>query len=70
VPSGERQALNASQSRIEIDFDHQARADQCLYIPGVSRAGERTVAYTAEDPLAFNSLFRAVMKASNIKFSP
>ncbi|MDQ3398203.1 MAG: M55 family metallopeptidase [Deinococcota bacterium] len=56
--------------RIEIEFDHQARADQCLYLPGVERAGERTVAYKAENPLAFNRLFRAVMRASGIKFSP
>ncbi|CAN5670330.1 hypothetical protein BH24DEI1_BH24DEI1_13560 [soil metagenome] len=60
---------NASQSRIEIDFDHQARADQRLYILGVTRAGERAVAYPATDALAFNSLLRAVMKASSIKFS-
>lgn len=56
--------------RVEIDFDHQARVDQCLFIPGVTRAGERTVAYTAEDALHFNRLFRAVMKVSAIKFSP
>ncbi|CAN5468401.1 M55 family metallopeptidase [soil metagenome] len=55
---------------VEIDFDHQARADQCLYVPGVRRAGERTVAYRAENPLVFNSVFRAVMKASGIRFSP
>ncbi len=58
------------ECRIEIEFDHQARADQCLYLPGVERAGERTVAYKAENPLAFNRLFRAVMRASGIKFSP
>lgn len=55
---------------IEIDFDHQARADQCLYIPGVTRAGERTVSYTAADALAFNRTFRAIMNASSISFSP
>lgn len=56
--------------RVEVDFDHQARADACLYLPGVSRAGERSVAYTADDPLLFNRLFRAIMKASAVKFSP
>lgn len=55
---------------IEIDFDHQARADQCLYIPGVTRVGERTVSYMAADGLAFNRTFRAVMNASSISFSP
>lgn len=59
-----------SGSRIEIDFDHQARAQACLFIPEVERAGERTVAFTAADALAFNDLFRAVVKASAVTFSP
>lgn len=57
-------------SRVEIDFDHQARAQACLFIPGVERAGERTVAFVAADALAFNATFRAVMKASAVTFSP
>jgi len=57
-------------ARIEIDFDHQARAQACLFIPGVERAGERTVAFAAANALAFNDLFRAVMRASAITFSP
>lgn len=60
----------AAGSRIEIDFDHQARAQACLFIPEVERAGERTVAFTAADALAFNDLFRAVVKASAVTFSP
>jgi len=60
----------AADTRAEIDFDHQARAQACLFLPGVDRAGERTVAFTARDALAFNQLFRAVMKASAITFSP
>ena len=60
----------APDTRAEIDFDHQARAQACLFIPGVERAGERTVAFTARDALAFNGLFRAAMRASAITFSP
>jgi D-amino peptidase len=56
--------------RVEVDFDHQARADQCVYVPGVERAGERTVACTPEDGLAFAHIFRALMRASSIRFSP
>lgn len=56
--------------RVEIDFDHQARADQCVYIPGVERAGERTVAYAPADGIAFIHTYRAIMRASGIKFSP
>ena len=55
---------------VEIDFDHQARADQCLYISGVTRAGERTVSFAAADALEFNRIFRAVINASSISFSP
>ncbi len=58
------------ECRVEIDFDHQARAQACLFIPQVERAGERTVAFTAADALDFNDLFRAVMKASAVTFSP
>ncbi len=56
--------------RVEVDFEHQARADQCAYIPGVERAGERTVAYRPADGLEFAHTFRAIMRASGIKFSP
>ena len=55
---------------IEIDFDHQARVDPCLYLPGVTRAGARTIRYTAPDALAFNRTFRAIINASSISFSP
>lgn len=56
--------------RVEVDFDHQARADQCVYIPGVERAGERTVAYSPADGVAFIHTYRAIMRASGISFSP
>ena len=56
--------------RVEVDFDHQARADQCVYIPGVTRAGERTVAYSPTDGVAFIHTYRAIMRAAGIKFTP
>ena len=46
------------------------RADQCVYIPGVERAGERTVAYSPADGVAFIHTYRAIMRASGISFSP
>jgi len=55
---------------IELDFDHQTRADQCLFIPSIERAGERTIKFTAEDALTMNRTFRAIMKASQVKMSP
>jgi D-amino peptidase len=56
--------------RIEVDFDHQSRADQCLYIPGVERAGDRTVGYWPKDALDFIRVFRALMRASAIALAP
>lgn len=56
--------------KVELDFDHQTRADQCLYIPGVNRTGERTIQFIAQDALSMNRTFRAVMKASQVKMSP
>jgi D-amino peptidase len=56
--------------RVELDFDHQARADQAVLVPGIERAGERTVAWTPVDGKAFGLTFRAVMKAASIRMSP
>jgi D-amino peptidase len=55
---------------IEIDFEHQSRADQATYIPGVERGGERTIVYHPNDALEFISTFRAVVKAGAIRMSP
>ncbi len=56
--------------RVEMDFDHQARADQAVLVPGVERAGERTVAWRYEDGPRFMNTFRAVAKAAGIRMSP
>ena len=56
--------------RVELDFDHQARADQAVLVPGIERAGERTVAWAPADGKAFGLTFRAVMKAASIRMSP
>ncbi len=57
-------------STTELDFEHQTRADQAVLIPGVERAGERTIAFTAQDGLEFITIFRAVMKAASVRMSP
>jgi D-amino peptidase len=56
--------------RIELDFDHQARADQACYVPGIERTGERTVAFVPSDGLQFISTFRAIMKVAAVRMSP
>src|SRR4051794_17682492 len=56
--------------RVEIDFDHQTRADQCLYIPGIERSGNRTVAFWPKDGLAIIRTWRALMRASGVALTP
>lgn len=56
--------------RVELEFDHQSRADQAAYVPGLERAGERAVAFRPRDGLDFIRTFGAVMKAAAIRMSP
>jgi len=55
---------------VEVEFDHQARADQAVLVPGVSRAGERAVAFEPADGRDFIRIFRAVAKVAAIRMSP
>jgi D-amino peptidase len=55
---------------VELTFDHQARADQAVLIPGVARSGERSVVWTPADGREFILTFRAVMKCAGIAMSP
>ncbi|HLL51293.1 MAG TPA: M55 family metallopeptidase [Thermomicrobiales bacterium] len=61
--------LEAGRS-VELEFDHQARADQAVLVPGVSRTGERSVAWIPEDGHRFILTFRAMMKCAAISMSP
>ena len=56
--------------RVELEMDHQSRADHAANIPTVERSGERAVAFTPDDGLAFMQTFRAIMRASAIRMSP
>ena len=55
---------------VELEFEHQARADQAVLMPGVERCGERAVAFRPKDGLEFSSMFRAAMKLAGIRMSP
>jgi D-amino peptidase len=61
--------LQAGRS-VELEFDHQARADQAELVPGVSRSGERAVTWIPDDGEAFIRTFRAVMMCAGIRMSP
>ncbi len=60
----------ASGATIELDFDHQARADQAVLCPGVERTGERTIVFRPSDGLELCRIFRAVMKLASIRMTP
>lgn len=55
---------------VEIDFDHQTRADHAAVVPSVSRAGERTVSFRPADGLEMITIFRAIVKAATVKMVP
>ena len=57
-------------ARIEMEFDHQSRADQACYLSGVERTDERAVAYHPADGVDFIRTFRAVAKAASMRMSP
>lgn len=59
-----------SDATIEVEFDHQTRADQAAYIPGVERGGERFVRFMPADGIAFAATFRAIVKAAAVRMAP
>lgn len=55
---------------VEVEFEHQTRADQASYIPGVERGGERIVGFRPADGRELMRYFRAVVKAAVVKMAP
>jgi D-amino peptidase len=55
---------------IELDFDHQSRADQVAKLTDFTRVGERTVAYKPANGLEFLRLFKNAMEVAGIALSP
>lgn len=55
---------------VELEYDHQARADQAALMPGAERTGWRTIGFRPQDGLEFNRMFRAAMKLASIRMSP
>lgn len=57
-------------STVEMEFDHQTRADAAERIHGVKRLDGRTVCFSAHDGLDLLETFLAVMRASYVRVSP
>lgn len=57
-------------SPVELEFDHQTRADAAERVHGVSRTTARTVAFRANDGFDLLEKFLAVMRASYVRMSP
>src|SRR5690606_27021368 len=55
---------------VELEFDHQARADQASLLECASRVGERTIAFQAGDGLQFCRRFRSAMKLAGVRMNP
>lgn len=80
IREGAKQAvLNAKDAKpytlkpgalVELEYDHQARADQAALMPGAERTGWRTIGFRPQDGLEFNRMFRAAMKLASIRMSP
>ena len=62
--------LLPKKTTVEIDFEHQSRADHAARVPSVTRVGERTVSYKPSDGVELITLFRAITRAASITFSP
>ncbi len=57
-------------ARVELDFDHQTRADAAERQGGAERVGNRTVAFVATDGIDLLQRFVRTMRASGVALSP
>lgn len=55
---------------VEVEFEHQSRADQAAYLPNVRRGGDRFVVFEPANGLDLIRTFRAITKAAAIRMSP
>lgn len=55
---------------VEVEFDHQTRADHAANIPGVARVGERVIGFHPVDGREMIKIYRAVVKAASVRMAP
>ena len=61
--------ITSFPARVELAFDHQARADQCERVPAVERVDATTIAYTASDALTLFQTFRFLAKVAEVNLN-
>ncbi|MFC4452472.1 M55 family metallopeptidase [Deinococcus sonorensis] len=54
---------------VQLDFDHQARADQCERVPGVTRVSPVGVTYTADNAFLLFQTFRMLAKVAEVRLN-
>ncbi|WP_293912969.1 M55 family metallopeptidase [Deinococcus sp.] len=54
---------------VQLSFEHQARADQCERVPGVTRLDAMTVEYTSPDALHLFQTFRMLCKVADVRLN-
>ncbi|ULH17790.1 M55 family metallopeptidase (plasmid) [Deinococcus sp. KNUC1210] len=54
-------------ARVELAFDHQARAAACERVPGITRIDAVTVGYTSPDALHLFQTFRMLAKVAEVR---
>lgn len=57
-------------SKVELDFDHQVRAEAAARNPGIERIGARSVAFQVDDGLELLNTFLAALRSSYVRISP
>lgn len=57
-------------ARVELEFDHQTRADAAARQAGIERVAERTVAFNAADGFDLLQKFVNTMRASAVTLAP
>ena len=67
---GARPYLLPAGCTVEVELDHQIRADHAAMVPTIQRTGERTVAYHPADGIALINTFRAIIQAAAVRMSP
>lgn len=55
---------------VEVELDHQIRADHAAMVPTIERVGDRTVAYRPADGVELIHTFRAIIQAAAVRMSP